>query len=332
MKQISHTAISGDVNARVIVALDGSGLAEHALPFAISIARRAGTRGRIELVHVHEQGVLAPNAPMNDSRWEDEGAAEMDAVVQALADRLTDETGIDVTAVTLRGPTADSLVQHAASRAADLIVMTTHGRSGFSRAWFGSVAERVIHTATVPVLVVRTGKQEQPAIVDPLFRHILIPIDRAACGAEALKRARALGTPECTTYTLLTVVKPIPVLPPPFSEPGVSIVQDDPARRTTRAIELLERLAAPARVAGAEIDVRVTADGRTAPAILEIVSESGADLIVLSIHQGGALSRGLLGSVVDKVMRGAAVPLLLFRAPTSADSPTMQGAEGDDGA
>ena len=302
-----------DSYATIIVALDGSELAERALPFAISIARRAGTRGRVELVHVHDEGVLAPNAPMTDSRWEDEGAAEMDASVQALAERLARATGLRVTAVTLRGPIAETLVQHAVSRAADLIVMTTHGRSGFSRAWFGSVAERVIHAATTPVLVVRTGEHERAAVAEPLFHHVLLPIDRAPWGAEALQRALAFGTPGRIAYTLLTVVSPIPVLPPPFSDPGVFVAQGDPARRTARANELLQRLAAPARSAGAAIDVRVVTDARTAPAILEVLSELGADLIVLPTHQRGPFPRGLLGSVVDKVMRGASVPLLFFQ-------------------
>ena len=61
--------------ASIIVPLDGSATAEKAIPFAISIARRAGSR--IELVHVHDEGVLVANAPMMDSRWEDEQATSM---------------------------------------------------------------------------------------------------------------------------------------------------------------------------------------------------------------------------------------------------------------
>ena len=61
--------------ASIIVPLDGSATAEKAIPFAIAIARRAGSR--IELVHVHDEGVLVANAPMMDSRWEDEQATSM---------------------------------------------------------------------------------------------------------------------------------------------------------------------------------------------------------------------------------------------------------------
>ncbi len=70
---------------RICVPLDGSALAEAAIPFAIAIARRHGTEARVELAHVHDQGVLVANAPMIDSAWEDDRAAAMDYDLQALA-------------------------------------------------------------------------------------------------------------------------------------------------------------------------------------------------------------------------------------------------------
>ena len=132
--------------ALIIVPLDGSGIAEKAIPLAIAIALHAGSR--IELVHVHDQGVLVANAPMMDSGWEDERAVEMSSAIRAIAERLARETRLGVSAVTLRGVPAPSLVQYTADHAADLIVMTTHGRSGFSHLWFGSVAEPSSGTMT----------------------------------------------------------------------------------------------------------------------------------------------------------------------------------------
>ncbi len=297
--------------ASIIVPLDGSATAEKAIPLAIAIARRAGSR--IALVHVHDAGVLVANISMMDSRWEDERAAEMGSAIRAIAERLAHETGLGVNAVTLRGSPAPSLVQHAADHAADLIVMTTHGRSGVSHAWFGSVAERVIHAATTPVLVVRVGDHAPADVTEPLFRHVLLPIDREHSGAEAMQRALTLGTHGRTTYTLLTVVSALPVLPPPY--PGADAIAGDPGsgRRGADASALLERIAAPARTAGATTEVRVVTHERTAPAILEVAA-SQIDLIVMPTHPRGSFSRALLGSVVDKVMRGATVPLLLFRA------------------
>ena len=298
-------------DALIIVPLDGSEMAEKAIPLAIAIALHDGSR--IELVHVHDQGVLVANAPMMDSGWEDERAVEMGSAIRAIAERLARETRLGVSAVTLRGAPAPSLVQYAADHAADLIVMTTHGRSGFSHLWFGSVAERVIHAATTPVLVVRAGYQARTDVTEPLFRHVLLPIDREHAGAEAIQRALTLGTIGRTTFTLMTVVSALPVLPPPY--PGADMIVGDPgfASRSSDAAALLERIAAPARTAGAATEVRVVTHERAAPAILDM-AESTIDLIVMPTHPRSSFSRALLGSVVDKVMRGATVPLLLFRA------------------
>ena len=300
----------------IIVPLDGSATAEQAIPLAIAIALRAGSR--IELVHVHDKGVLVANISMMDSRWEDERAMEMGSAIRVMAERLAHETGLGVKAITLRGPTAPSLVQHAIDGAADLIVMTTHGRGGFSHAWFGSVAERVIHAATTPVLVVPASDHARATVSEPLFRHVLLPIDREHAGAEAMQRALTLGTPGRTTYTLLTVVSAFPMLPPAIPGTGVFAGDPDFERRGAAAKALLERIAAPARTAGADTEVRVVTHDRAAPAILD-VAESTIDLIVLPTHPRGAFSRALLGSVVDKVMRGATVPLLLFRASQAVE-------------
>jgi nucleotide-binding universal stress UspA family protein len=303
----------------IIVPLDGSATAEKAIPLAIAIALRAGSR--IELVHVHDEGVFAANAPMMDSGWEDERAVEMGSAMRAIAERLAHDTGLGVNAVMLRGAPAPSLVQHAADHAADLIVMTTHGRSGFSHAWFGSVAERVIHGATTPVLVVRAGDNAPAHVTEPLFRHVLLPIDREQSGSEAMQRALTMGTQGQTTYTLLTVVSALPVLPPPY--PGADMIVGDPgfAHHGADASALLERIAAPARAVGAATNVRVVTHERAAPAILEEAA-SPIDLIVIPTHPRSSFSRALLGSVVDKVMRGATVPLLLFRASQALEELT----------
>ena len=166
-------------------------------------------------------------------------------------------------------------------------------------------------TAETTVLVVRAGEDESPYVSEPIFHHVLLPVDHAAAGSEALQRALSLGTVGRTVYTLLTVVSPIPVLPRPFSDPGVFIADDDSAHRTERARNLLEHVAEHARATGATIDVRVLVDDGAASTILEVATQSGADLIVLPTNPSGPLSRAFLGSVADKVVRGATVPILL---------------------
>lgn len=301
----------------IIVPLDGSATAERAIPWAIAIAQRG--RARVAFVHVHDEGALVANAPMTDSGWDDDRAAEQGGAIRAMAERIARDTGLGVTAVTLRGPAALSLVQHAIEHAADLIVMTTHGRSGFSHAWSGSVAERVIHSTKTGVLVVRTGGHTRIDVKEPLFRRILLPVDREQSGTEAIHRACTLGTDGLTTYALLTIVSALPMLPPAYPTVGMVVGDPDFAHRAPDAAALLARLAGAIQTSGAATDVRVVTHEHAAAAILA-VADANADLIVMPTHPRGSLSRALLGSVVDEVMRGATVPLLLFRASTPPDA------------
>ena len=138
----------------VLVALDGSAFAERALPIACSIVRQAGNAGQVKLVHVHDRGAFAANAPAVDSTWENERAGEMGLELTKTAARWAAETNLNVTAVVLRGRAAESISAYAIEHCADLVVMTTHGRSGLKRALVGSVTEEVLRTARTPVLVV----------------------------------------------------------------------------------------------------------------------------------------------------------------------------------
>jgi nucleotide-binding universal stress UspA family protein len=140
--------------AFVVVPLDGSAFAEQAIPAATALASQAGRQGRIELVHVHDLGTYAANARQIDPGLENERAREMNVDLGVVAKRLALETNLRVTSVTLRGRTAQVLAQHVVDSGADVLVMTTHGRSGMKRAFVGSVTEQVLRIAKAPVLVV----------------------------------------------------------------------------------------------------------------------------------------------------------------------------------
>ena len=297
--------------AAIIVPLDGSKVAESAIPFAIALARRSGEDGMVQLVHVHDRGVIVANASMIDGAWEDDRAVETADALHALAESLVSATGVHVTSVLLRGPVEQTLMRHVSEQQAALMVMTTHGRSGFSASWFGSVAVRVAHSTTVPVLFVRVGKHERLRVTEPLFQHVLVPIDHAATAQTAMDHALMLGTNGVTKYALFSVVPPQFILPLPYSSAPVLEETEDYERRLDDARQVLAGVAAPYRGKGIDFDVHVEIHEQPARAILEFAQRE-TDLIVLPIRRGNAVARTLLGSVVDKVLRGAMVPLFLF--------------------
>ena len=85
-----------------------------------------------------------------------------------------------ITTVLLDGPIAEALHDHAAAIKADLIVMTTHGHGALSRFWLGSVADKLVRQAPMPVLLVRPQEQVPDFAHEPVIKHILIPLDGSA--------------------------------------------------------------------------------------------------------------------------------------------------------
>ena len=140
---------------RILVPLDGSELAEQALPFARQLLSGGGS---LHLATVHG---LAPvwvgvDAAMAMAMADDAHLATTEAYLESVAARFRAQ-GIDVVTGVRQGDVAETLGGWAEELGADLIVMTTHGRGGLSRWLMGSVAERVVHHATIPVLLIRAS-------------------------------------------------------------------------------------------------------------------------------------------------------------------------------
>src|SRR5262249_42499567 len=130
----------------ILVPLDGSTFGEHALPAALSIARRAGAS--VKVVHAHAP--VFANGLMStytlDTQERDYARSYLGEVIL----RLRKATKVPVSSALLEGPVADTLAAHVTAAGADLVVMTTHGRGPLSRFWLGSVADELLRRLTVP--------------------------------------------------------------------------------------------------------------------------------------------------------------------------------------
>ena len=312
----------------IVVPLDGSAFGKRALPAALALARRS--RAAVHLVHVHEPVVPWVTGwgiePAYDPRLDDELRRAMRTDLTALADQLTRETTLPVTAEFLDGPVVPTLQRYLADRGTDLVVMMTHGRGGLSRAWLGSVADGLVRHTPVPVLLVRPGAEWPGDLVEPLFRRVLIPLDGSATATEVLDRAVRLGTPDATVYTLLTVVVPLPL--PGYQHPAGATDDDRPFTLQQRdaALAHLSALADELRGSGTRVETRVVVHDRPAQAILDEADAQRVDAIALSTHGRGAVARRLLGSVADKILRGAAVPVLVYRPERAGEEPARHAA------
>ena len=135
----------------ILLPLDGSSMAEHALAPAIAVAREC--RAGLQLVYARDVTTSGRRAKRTG-----EGIAP--GYVDAIAREITTGTGLFADAVTVSGSAADAICQHARAVRADLIVMTSHGRTGIRRAWMGSVADAVVRESDLPVLMLREPSQD----------------------------------------------------------------------------------------------------------------------------------------------------------------------------
>jgi len=312
----------------ILVPLDGSPASEQAVPLALAVARTSGSA--VELVHVHEIPRPPGGAPSYDTTLDAAEAEFMRAPIADLAQRAASEHGQTVTARLLVGPAASTLERYAAERAARLIVMSTHGRGGLSRAWLGSVADRLVRHSTAPVLLVHPTESDAPT--EPTWppARVLVPLDGSTLAEEVLPPLSALiGPSAATMLLLLCVAGPVPPLD---SFPDVAVLADEPgtsgapavtvAQSAEQAREYLGGIADRLSQRGLRVDTHVAIHPSAARAILEYAVERRVDLIALATHGRGGIARMLMGSVADKVIRGARGWVFATRpAHVSAASP-----------
>lgn len=295
----------------IMVPLDGSSFGEYALPLALGIARRA--EARIELVHACRPPALDflnGGAPaVQPPTPERERVA---SYLSQLAECLSERWDVSIGTAVLEGPAADALYSHALAAGIDLVVMTTHGYGPLSRVWMGSVADKLMRRLPMPALLVRPHEQALDmleGVHEQAFEHVLIPLDGSALSEEILEPATVLGEPMGAEYTLIQAIDP-PMLgyAPAAQVAGVDEQVLEQWRAEAQAY--LERVAGRMRARGLLVRTSVLY-APPAVAILDYAREHAVDLIAMSTHGRGGVARMLLGSVADKVVRGAGCPVLI---------------------
>jgi len=303
------------MSVNILLPLDGSAFGEHALPAALELAQRLSAR--LHLVQVHEPPAPLAAEPGNGLETELNTSLRLqeEEYLRTMANRCMERAGVVTRTELLDGPVATTLASYIQDVGIDLVVMTTHGRSGMSRAWVGSVADAVVRRSAVPVLLLRPHDDQAPRPLD--CRHVLVPLDGSPLAEGILPPAELLHRVCLARFTLLRVVGPLQVEP---AGTGPAVLTQSPAaveRAVIAAREYLEGVAAAWRSEGAEVEIAVQVHSIPAVAILDYAATHGIDVVAMATHGRGGWSRVALGSVADKVMRGTLMPVLLFRPPAA---------------
>ncbi len=274
--------------------LDGSVFGEHALPLATNLARKAGAT--LHLVHVHQP---VPSATLSGVHIRDPIDRHLCRDERAyLADvtrRLKQFTFAPLHTALLDGDCVPTLREYAEENDIGLVVMSTHGRGALGRLWLGGIADDVVRKMPRPVLLVRPPEGECDFRRFPELRSILLPLDGTPLAEQVIEPTLGLGQFFDATYTLVRVDNPM----------------TQQAQKDSKTY--LEEVAAQLATRGVSVNTQLVIDEEPAAAILAEARARQASLIAMETHGRGGLSRLLLGSVAEKVVRGSVVPVLLNR-------------------
>ncbi len=299
----------------VLVPLDGSPFGEAALPAAMAIAKRSGAR--IHLVHVRGTSTnVLTGLPGLTVGWGPETERAARTYLDGIAERASEEIGESVSFALLDGPVAEALREYVRTQAISIIVMSTHGRRGLSRAWLGSVAAGVIRESRTPVLLVRPRRGGGRPGATLRIRKIVIPLDGSSHSEAIVAPAGVLGKFLGATLTLVHVIEPVFRLGEAILVPAVEYDAAADARLRSEATAYLGRIAQRLRGDGLVVEEKIVS-GEAVQALLEVAKETDADVIAMATHGRRGWKRLAFGSVADKLVRSSSLPFLVQRPPNA---------------
>jgi nucleotide-binding universal stress UspA family protein len=296
---------------RILCPIDFSDHSRRALDHAIAIAR--WYESTVTVLYVFSAAPVTAFGP---------GPVAFEPIVltpvdcdQLLADtkafaEAESAPGITIEALVREGNTAAEILEQAASMKTDLLVIGTHGRSGFERLVLGSVAEKVLRKANCPVLTVPKRLPDAMPVGPVLYKRILCPVDFSECSLQALQYAMSMAQEADGRLTVLHVVAH-------EFEYDSDIVYDAgmSIRDFLKKREEVLRGRLQDAVAGATgfcVETLIT-NGKPWREVLRIAAERQSDLIIMGIQGRGAADLWFFGSTTQHVVRDASCPVLTLR-------------------
>ena len=298
----------------ILVPLDGSEYAERVLPYVRNFALTLSLP--VRLLYAVERDHPSISRSLNERLHYATSAHHRGLHARAYAERVRrqlTEAGLTVDITVPVGEPHSAITEEAAKDPGTLITMSSHGRSGVARWWLGSVADRVLHQASNPLLMIHTHDEHPHGAP---FERLVVPVDGSEVAEQALPHAAHLSKEMGLPVELVQVVPSrveysvsnsgFPVVIPNYGDFRVIV--------TRQAEEDLARLRDKTIAHGAETVSTTLLRGDPANVITDHVASIPGALTVMTTHGRSGVGRMMLGSVAERVARQAGVPVLLVRA------------------
>lgn len=303
----------------ILVPYDGSAQSARALPVAAALAARTGAS--VQLAIVHDPSAYIPFVPgevaipVYDQELV-QAHREKDQQVLAAAVTHLQQQGVQASGVLLDGTIVEALEEHLVRARCDLVIMTTHGRSGFERLRVGSVATAFLTRCTVPMLLVRGAGSAHAEGEPPLpSGSLYCTLDGSPFAEAVLPHARTFAEATGMSLHLVAITVPHAISMAPFGTEA--LLADDSALSAEEHVreEYLQRIAA---TCPAGTTVQAITDMSVARGILDASAADRCGALAMATHGRGGFKRLVLGSVADEVIRHAHKPILVVRPPAGA--------------
>ncbi|HWP23868.1 MAG TPA: universal stress protein [Candidatus Binatia bacterium] len=305
---------------QVLVPLDGSVVAEQALPFASALAR--GLHLPVQLLSVVDlsETIAAAEPTRGVAETIEEATRKREAYLKEIARNLED---LPTSWVVERGSAVEGIIENAAKTPGALIAMATHGRSGVKRWLLGSVAEKVLRGSSNPLLLVRAAENRRGGEL-PL-RCLIVPLD----GSELAETILPIATHVASSLGIELVLARACEIPATAyyrsedfqgAEAFIPSYEEMLAAATEEARSYLENKLEELRRQGITRARSVMLHGSAAEEIIELGRSTEGSLIAICTHGRSGVMRWILGSVASKVLQGATHPLLVVRPTASRRS------------
>jgi nucleotide-binding universal stress UspA family protein len=301
------------METKILLPLDGSRLSEQSLPYGMTLGQRLPA----ELVLLSAVSIPSDvqealeKAGLKPEPLFEELEIRADEYLRALA-QLLSKAELSVNHVVLRSRAADAIVEYAGQMAIQLIVMASHGLGGLKRWTHGSIAEKVLQSAPVPVLLVRAKEgMTQPLPEAHPCRRVLVPLDGSKLAEQVLPTILPIAAAlECEVILFRVLVVDTAG---PFTGRWYLPQNSSFEAANQDARFYLERLASRIEEQGIRVSTAIQV-GPVAKSIVDYAEGHDVDLIAMCTHGRTGIARWALGSVADRVLRAGDKPLLLVRA------------------
>jgi len=304
---------------KIVVPLDGSELAERALPYAEELAEKFSSevvllnvrRPSEDPAHPEHRAYLSEMLATTEQNIKKSPSLPPEEKVKVDSD-IIGASGL------LTHP-AEEILDYAEANDIGLIIMTTHGRTGIKRWALGSTAEKVVRASKCPVLLVRANVDMPQSV---RLDKILVPLDGSIHSEAVLSHIANIAPKLEARIYLLIVVEPTYHIHPVYDEVayygGTGMVETPYTEEEMKPIKAAaeEYIESVSRKLAAD-DIETSHKMKVGSAAEEIIKagkEMGVDMVAMSTHGRSGFDRWEHGSIADKVLHGGNKPLLFVRS------------------